>query len=213
METLDFASRFQAAYGFIPVLTSNHRTIPGSQYLPVIGDVKIISGAPSVFEDTTFIAGPEDELLFAGQRLGKSGDLGNVFAPPVLWSPNKRKRVIITELDSGPLSDEDETVPGTEVVERYGDSEWDIVIDGLLVDMDQHQFPLAKLETIRKFFERPQAIEVVGQIWDVMGIKSIWFYEFSHRGVPGFQDTVSFTMMARSIRPVEFYLNGEEGGS
>lgn len=210
MDKLDFAARFQAAYGIIPVLTSNERTIPGSQYLPIFGDVKTISATPSVFEDTKFIAGPDEELYFAGGPLTKSGDMGNVFAPPLLWSPVKRKKVIVTELDSGPLSDEEETVPGTEVAERYGDSEWDIAIDGLLVDMDQHQFPLAKLERIRKFFERPQAIEVVGQIWDVMGIRSIWFYEFSHRGVPGFQDTVSFTMLARSIRPVEFYLNGEE---
>lgn len=207
MELLSFRERMQSAYGVIPMLAPD-RNIPGSQYLPIVGTVKMYSDTPTVFEDTTLTYGNE-ELLFAGQRLSKSGNLSNVFAPPLLWTPRKVKNVSVTELDAGPVA-EGEPEPGTEIVERYSSGEWEIAIDGLLVDMDQHIFPLAKLERLRKFFEINAAVQVAGQIWLATGITSIWFYDFSYRGVPGYQDTIAFNVMARSIRPVEFYLNGEE---
>lgn len=206
-----FEQQFKAAFGVLPLLTSNYRTIPGSQYLPIIAEVGTYADPPSVFEETEFTIG-QQTLNFSGGKLTKSGSLGNVFAPPIIWVARKMKNVIITNVDGGINNDGNTTQvnKGTEVVERWGDSEWDISIQGLLIDMDQHIFPISKLETLRKFFEIPSPVEVAGQIWDVMGINSIWFSEFSPVPVPGFQDTVSFTLQARSIRPVEFYLNGED---
>ena len=209
MDILDFNARFQSAFGIVPVLTSNDRTIPGGQYLPILNAPDLISDTPSTFEDTEFRHGDE-YLNFSGGRLSKTGNLGNVFAPPLIWVPRKGKRTIITNLNALPEQSQAEDA-GYEVVERYGDSEWDINIQGLIVDMDQHIFPLEKLQRLRRFFEISAPVEVVGQIWDVLNIRSIWFGEFIPYGVPGFQDTVSFTLQARSIRPVEFSLNGEVG--
>lgn len=209
MDKLNFAARFQSAFGVVPMLTSNHRTIPGSQYLPIIGAVKQFSTADSVFEDTEFKIGDE-VLYFAGGRLTKTGTGGNVFAPPLIWVPRKAKNMIITNLDNGATTEEELEKTGSEVVERWGDSEWEVSIQGLLIDAEQRQFPLEKLQRLRKFFEKPSPVEVSGQIWDVLGIRTIWFGEFIPTGVPGFQDTVSFTLQARSIQPVEFFLNGEE---
>lgn len=195
---IDLAPRYQSAYGFVPLLKPN-LTIPGGQYLPVLGSVGLIDNTQSNFEDTTFINGTT-ELFFAGSPLTKSGHLGNVFAPPVMVGYRKAKKAIITGIDD----------TDSEIVERYGDGAWEITIQGILVDMVQHKFPLSKLESLRKFFEIPDYVDVVGPIWDVLGIKSIWFSEFLPAGVQGFQDTVSFILQARSIKPVEFYLNGEE---
>lgn len=209
VDTIDFSARFYSAFGVVPVLTSNDRTIPGSQYLPILSQVKTYADTPSAFEDTEFIIGDE-VLYFAGGPLTKSGEGGNVFAPPLIWVPRKAKQVIITNLDNGATTADEMEKTGSEVIERWGDSEWDISIQGLLVNSSQRIFPLAKLERLRKFFEIPQPVEVSGQIWAAMGINTIWFSEFIPSGVPGFQDTVSFMLQARSIKPVEFFLNGEE---
>ena len=67
-----------------------------------------------------------------------------------------------------------------------------------------------KRQQLRKLFEVPDSLEVTGDMWNVNGIKSVYFSDFQWNGVQGFQDTIQFSITARSIKPVEFFLNGEE---
>src|SRR4051812_47500764 len=125
MTLIDLAPRFQAAYGSVPLLTSNDRNIPGGQYVPITG-ARVYNIFDTDFEDIT-LSGNGTELYFAGGELTKSGVLGNVFAPPVMMGFRKSKKLITTTLDGD---------DGDEVVERYNGGSWEIVMQGIIVDME-----------------------------------------------------------------------------
>ncbi|OSZ79273.1 hypothetical protein CAP35_13750 [Chitinophagaceae bacterium IBVUCB1] len=196
---IDIAGRFKSAYGIVPVFVTQNSKIPGSEYMPIVSGVNLYDDSESSFEDTD-IEGGGFSLKFAGGKLTKSGRTGNVFAPPLMCRFRKTKQLIETILDGD----------GGIIVERYGDGPWEVEVQGLLVDMEHHKFPLYKIEQIRKLFEVPDSLNVIGDMWEVNGIKTVYFYDFVWSGVQGYQDTIQFSVMARSLKPVEFYLNGEE---
>lgn len=201
MELINVVPRLQAAFGLFPLHFSNDRNIPYGDLLPMRPlDTYNTLGALDDFEDVT-LAANGTELYFAGGDLTRSGALGNVFAPPVMFGFRKSKRLIITPLDSD---------DSAEVVERYNGGAWDIMMQGILVDMEGHKFPLYKTEQLCKFFDYKGSIAVSGKQFDIRGIKTIYFQEYSDSGVQGFQDTLQFTLTARSIKPLDFYLNQEE---
>lgn len=196
---IDIASRFKSAYGVVPVF-ANREKIPGSQYMPIVSGVDVYENTEDLAFEDTDIKGGEYELKFAGGQLTKSGTLGNVFAPPLMCAFRKAKHLIETPLDGD----------GGIIVERYGDGQWEVYIQGLLVDMEHHRFPLYKIEQLRKLFEVPDSLEVIGDMWNASGVQTVYFVDFVWNGVQGFQDTIQFSVTARSIKPVEFFLNGEE---
>ena len=174
--------------------------MPYGQYIPISPDsVRVYTNAQPVFENFV-LSGNGYDLNFSGAVLTKSGKLGNIFAPPPMISWRKSKNFVITQIDGA----------DAEVVERYGDNSWEISMQGLLVDTENHQFPLDKMQQLRKAFEVADSFEVSGQLFDSLGISSIYFTEVNFAGMQGYQDTVSYTLQSRSIKPVEFYLNGEQ---
>lgn len=197
---VDLANRYNAAFGFITPRVIAPPPVPGGQYLPHFGIANTYSRQQLSFEDIRFINTDKNiDLFFAGGALTKSGRLGNVFAPPPIISWHKNKNLIITPIDG----------TDSEVVERYGDGNWDMTFQGLIVDMENHEFPFYKIEQFRKMFEVPDYFEVNGQIFEAKGVESIFFTEIDATGVQGYEDTFSYTLKARSIKPLEFYINGE----
>ncbi len=197
---LDIGSRLQSAGFFVPGYVNTVQPIPGGQYIPYTGQAKLYVANNATFEDLELIYGSES-LKFGSTMLNKSGSLGSVFAPPPLITWDKSVNVEVTVMNG----------TDSEIVERYGDGQWDVIIEGILVDMEEHQFPIAKLETLRKFFEIPAAKDVVSQTLNTgLGISSVWFKSFSGSGVAGFADTIRYRVPARSIKPVEFFLNNEQ---
>ena len=120
-----------------------------------------------------------------------------VFAPPPLLRFRRTKNITVTVIDGG-----DEA----EVVENFGVNSWDIEMSGLLVDMDEHNYPGEKVKELAKFFEINDVIEVACPLLLDMGIKSIYFKEQGLEPVEGFSDTVKYSLMAKSIKPVLFSL-------
>ncbi len=197
---IDLASRWKSALGYSPAASIyTPEPMPMNQ-ISLYGDARVYVGGQMTFEDLVLENESEGiQLHFGARKLTKSGSLGEIFAPPPMISWRKNKRLIIEPLDS----DEGE------VVERYGDSAWDIRLQGLIVDMEEHLFPLEKLETLRKMFEVPDSFKISGDIFNSLGITDLFFQDIEIAGIAGFQDTVTFNLNARSIKPTQFYLNDE----
>lgn len=128
---------------------------------------------------------------------GLTSETEGVFAPPPLMRFRRTKNITVTVVDGG-----DEA----EIVENFGVNSWDIDLDGLLVDMDEHRYPGTKVQELVKFFEINDVIEVACPLLLDMGIKSIYFKEQGFEPVEGFPDTVKYSLTAKSIKPALFSL-------
>jgi hypothetical protein len=194
---LDLTPRFRQAFGFAPVL-QQVQPLPGGQYVPYTGSAKVYTQGNVSFEDL-HINGNGHDLFFGGASLTKSGEMGNVFAPPPMLAWRKSKNLIITAIDG----------TDNEVVEQWGNGVWEITMQGLLVDMKDHYFPVERMERLRKVFEVKASFAVSAQLFDALDIQSIYFTDIEITPLQGFQDTCVFSLTARGIKPVEFYLNNE----
>ena len=128
---------------------------------------------------------------------GLTSETEGVFAPPPLMRFRRTKNITVTVVDGG-----DEA----EIVENFGVNSWDIELNGLLVDMDEHAYPGTKVQELAKFFEINDVIEVACPLLLDMGIKSIYFKEQGFEPVEGFPDTVKYSLTAKSIKPALFSL-------
>lgn len=198
---IDLTPRFQSAFGVVPLLAENNAgQAPGAQYINLYRGATIVGNDRS-FEDVQLSNTEKSiDLYFGARELSKTGILGNYFAPPPMIGVHRSKNLIITPIDGA----------DAEVVERYGDASWEIIMQGLIVDMENHQFPFDRIAELNRAFSVGDHFEVASNLFDSLNISSIYFTEVDINGVQGFEDTISYTLKARSIKPVEFYLNGEE---
>jgi len=115
-----------------------------------------------------------------------------VFAPPPMISFTKSKKIKITE--TGGFGD---------VVENYSHSSWEIKLQGLLIDMVNHHYPIKQDEDLRRVFEADVVFDVQSQLLAAKGIHNIYFTKMSTSCIEGFQDTMKYTLHARSHRSIE----------
>jgi Domain of unknown function (DUF6046) len=132
------------------------------------------------------------------------------FAPPPIISVVLDKRLeetIMTAVDN----------KGTEinygqVIEVYGKKPTDVSMKGVIIDMISHQYPGDKLRKLREMFEYNGVWEVEGQIWRDLDIRSVYIVPpLPIDMVEGFEDTWSYNMTLRSIKPAEYYLKFKQG--
>ena len=124
--------------------------------------------------------------------------VSGILAPPPMLSFKRNKNIVKTKIDGSDAS----------VIESFGVGEWDITIDGILVDLENHQFPMQKLYELRELFEANATFEVMNSdIMGALGIEQMYFEKIMELKVlESYQDTVAFKFKANSIKPVEFYL-------
>lgn len=188
--TLSLASRFVAAFG----VTAISKALPKAEKKDNDYGLTFFDNADSTFENITLkIEGKEvnfGNMLFADQTDSR------VLAPPPLLSFEQSKNLIETEVN------------GTDnvVVERWGTKPWNIRMRGLLVDMNGHKYPQSKIIELRKLFQYNGVIDCVGKQFIDKKIKSLYLKRVSIQGVEGYQDTIQYTIEARSIKPVSFTL-------
>lgn len=181
--TVDIAERIRTAFGFT---AASQRNKLATQAVEVyVSDF--------AFEEMTLRSSDNQTMVFRDMVDGADG---SVYAPPPMISFSKSKNLVITEIDGS----------DAEVVERYGDKSWEIKIKGVLVDMVNHQYPSAQVVKMREFFNIGAPFAVEGQMFDDLEIKSIYFTNVEIAGVAGYEDTIQFSLDARSIKPVEFFL-------
>jgi hypothetical protein len=180
---IDIAERMRTAFGFT---AASQRNKLATQ------NVEVYVNEYS-FEEFTLRSPDNQTMAFRDMVKGVDGE---VYAPPPMISFSKGKNLVLTEIDGS----------DAEVVERYGDKSWEVKIKGVLVDMVNHQYPSAQVIKMREFFNVGAPFAVEGQMFDDLEIKSIYFTNVEIAGVAGYEDTIQFSIDARSIKPVEFFL-------
>ncbi|HBJ10072.1 MAG TPA: hypothetical protein DDY73_13825 [Coprobacter fastidiosus] len=121
----------------------------------------------------------------------------DVLAPPPLFSFSRSKKTVITVIDRG---DENE------IVEDFGLQSWEINIDGIIVDMERHQYPGDKVRRLNALCAYRGIIPVSSKLLADMSITAIWIDRQSYDFVEGYPDTVRYNLVAHSAKPAEFNL-------
>ncbi len=192
----DFSGRIQAAFGFVTAAAS--RTLYDKLFGEVIKESNInvdvyLSGKEATFDEVILSYGSE-QYHFAYRSF--ADQYSNVFATPPMLSLKRAKKLVITPIDNSDI----------EVVERYGTEPWEIAWRGLLIDMENHEFPIDKMEALNKIFEANREWTVASEILRKVGVDSIYIKDISFDFVEGFEDTISYTMTTRAIRSLEVKL-------
>ncbi len=200
--TLDFSSRYQAAFGYVAANVSSRIQNYGEIVQELFG--KNDNSKPSGLEvyvwdqATTF----DEVTLYNGSESYRFGfaslsdESSEVFAFAPMMSLKRDKKLVITSIDNS----------DTEVVERYATSPYEITWRGLLVDMDNHSFPLDKLEKLNLIFEKNEIWNVSSEILQAVGVEALFIQDVNIDFVEGFEDTISYTFTMRAIKPLEYQL-------
>ena len=116
-------------------------------------------------------------------------------APPPMVSFRRGKNVVRTAIDRSEF----------EVIENFGLKPYEIRIQGILVDTNQHQYPQNLLTEIAEMFEADGTYAVTGTIFNDLGITELFFNDdFQVSFVEGFVDTVKYSVNAISTSDAEF---------
>lgn len=139
---------------------------------------------------------PELSIRFGDFNKGATyrGD-GAFIAPPMIGI-SRDKAITTTQPDRGE----------GEVVENFSKKSYEIALKGLIVDLNNHQYPSAQVKQLRKFFDINDIFEVEScKLFEDLGIYGIYLTSWGDlSGVEGFEDTLSYSFTARSIQPVQF---------
>jgi hypothetical protein len=191
--TFDLGARFKAAFGY--AADNQSASLESQNFMEANGitDVGIYVSDAS-FEEMTLKQGNDEVLAFGSMMFNKNAN-GSIYAPPPMLSFNKSKNLTITEIDGA----------DAEVVERYGDRSWEIGMDGILIDMVNHRYPKGQVIQLRQSFDTKAPWAVEGEMFDDLGIKSIYFTSVKIGGVAGYEDTIQYSLQARSIKPAQFF--------
>lgn len=199
---LDFSSRYQAAFGFVAANVSSRIQNYGEIVQELFGknDNRKPTGLnvyvwdkKTTFDEVTLYRGTESYHFGFGSLSGESTE---VFAFAPMLSLKRDKKLVISSLDDS----------DTEVVERFATSPYDITWRGLLVDMDNHSFPLEKLEKLNLIFEKNEVWNVSSEILGAVGVKALFIQDVAIDFVEGFEDTISYVFTMRAIKPIEYQL-------
>ena len=190
MLTIDLYGRFSSAFGYVP---GNMRT--RTQQPP--------SGVEVYVADATFadlkIKSAHDGRVYNFQNTVFTEDDSGIFAPPPMLKFERSKNITAT------------AVAGSDnvVVEDFGLKPWDITWDGLLIDMDHHQYPTEKMQAFRRLFETTNIFDVLKcQPMLDLGITALYFEKVSELSVlEAYPDTVKYKLTAHSTQPPEFTIN------
>lgn len=207
---IDISERFVAGFGFVSKNIAPRLLDVGFNGKFMYGNIDVYDESSSTF-DELYLSGNGFNIKFGAMPFlsGNFGMLsgiinqneveGNVFAPPPMVKFDRSKNIKTTEI----------TESDVEVVENFGNKSWDIKIQGILVDMENHAYPSQWIKTLNKVFEINKPYEVASDIFADHGIEWMYFTKISTSGIQGFEDTWKFTLTAKSIKPVEFQLKNQ----
>lgn len=194
---INFAARMQSAFGISTVNVSSRLAAAG--FGEVVKDESGMNIAVFTIDknstfDEVLLYRDDKEYLFAYRSI--SDDYTDVFATPPMLSLKRAKKLVVTPIDNSDI----------EVVERYGTEPWEITWRGLLIDLDNHNFPLEKMKQINSIFEVNGVWNVASEILQNIGIEAVYIRDVSLDFVEGFEDTISYQFSMRSIKPLEYQL-------
>ena len=234
MLTIDLNERYKKAFGYLAKVTTGgmanrvvrHNTDTALQNVAAsVIHTQTDKGLLAISQMRRNTADPEfrghtevmvyaNDFTFADLKL-KSADDGKVyefrnsiltdgesgiFAAAPMLKFDRNKKITVTA-----VAGSDNTV-----VENFGMEPWNITMEGLLVDLDNHQYPTAKVQRLRQMFETPNVFDVLEcQVMTDLGINALYFDKIENLAVlEDFPDTVKYQMKAKSIEPAEFTFDG-----
>jgi hypothetical protein len=195
----DFTGRYQTAFGFTPGHISNALIEAGFDRAIKQRHDTNFQASVYVFDNNTHfdavtLRNNSKEYLFAYRELAE--EYSEVFATPPIISLKRSKRLIITPIDNSDI----------EVIERFNTEPYQITLKGLLIDMEEHRFPLDKLETINHIFEVNGIWKVDSEILLAVGVNSIVIQDINIEFVEGYEDTIAYDITARATKSIEYQL-------
>ena len=161
------------------------------------------TGVEVFVADTTFadliLKSAKDGEVYKFRNSILSDTDNNIFAPPPMLKFDRSKKITAT------------AIAGSDnvVVEDFGLKPWDITINGLLIDMEAHQYPTAKVQRFRQLFETPDVFDVLKcQVMTDLEIYALYFETVNDLSVlDNYPDTVKYKLIAHSTQPPEFTIN------
>lgn len=194
----DFKSRFITAFGYF----ASSRLSRAVNNLGVRKDADDSYGLESFelnesdFDDVElWLDDNSQRYVFAFQSLDKASNQ-ELFATPPMLTLRRAKRLVVSVIDN----------TDTEVVEKYGTEPWEITWQGLLIDMEQHEFPLDKLEAVNSIFEQNSIWNISSPILEKVKVSAVYIKDIEVSFVEGYEDTIAYTLSLRSIKPLDYQL-------
>lgn len=215
MLTIDLSNRIYAAFGYLPsgmphqsvikqnIMEADVAAVASGKMQGELNKAiakKNISRFSVVRKDKSFadltLKSKDKEFKFASTILTE--DTPTILAPPPVLSFTRSKNIVKTAVDGS----------DSEVIECFGTKSWDITISGILVDLDEHSYPSDRVQQIRELFEINDILEVIDcKIMDDLNIQSLYLEQLEGlKFVEGYNDTMSYTLKAKSIKPLEFFI-------
>jgi len=176
----------------IPLISRPTITANGSE------ETLLFSANDATFADMLFINNKSGKMYgFGSYSLSSSnvfyGQDGNYLAPPPMVTFSRSKNVVRTAIDRSEV----------EVIEHFGLKPWSIKLQGILVDLSDHQYPQQLVSKLNQMFSEWGTFQAEGQLFLDLGITDVFFdSDFEISFVEGFADTVKFTVSAISAEPV-----------
>ena len=144
--------------------------------------------------ETVRIAHSSMELVFGDTLL----EVGNsVFAPPLMMTFTKEKALIETETNG------DDNV----IIERWTTKPWEIEIKGILIDLENRQYPSDKIRELHQLFKINDILDAYGIQFEEKDIEAIYLKSLSITPTEGFADTVQFSLSVSAIKSVSWTLD------
>jgi len=198
----DFSGRYYQAFGFTPGHISNVLIQAGFDAAIRRKHDTNFTNSIYVFDDNTHfdevtLYNDTEQYLFGYREL--ADEYTDVFALPPIISLRRGKRLIITPVDNSDI----------EVIERFSTEPYQITLRGLLIDLDEHQFPLEKLEKINDIFEVNSIWKVSSEILLAVRVDSLVIQDIEIEFIEGFEDTIAYTITARATKSIEYQLINE----
>ncbi|RWW91861.1 DUF6046 domain-containing protein [Flavobacterium cerinum] len=185
---ISLSGRYAAAFGFLATTKTPTAVRVSNDY-----SVVTYPDAEGDFEGMEFIY-DGNSLKFGDMLLASEFD--GLIAPPPIINFTQDKDLIETQIN------------GTDnlVIERWGTRPYDIRMRGLLIDVKNRRYPEDIIKQLYRLFKYNNVVDVVGTQFFDKDIKTIYFTGIEFSPVQGFEDTIQFALIARSISPVSFTL-------
>lgn len=185
---ISLSGRYAAAFGFLATTKLPTQARVTNDYSVVTYPV-----AEGNFEDVEFLY-EGNTVKFGDMLLAK--DFDGLLAPPPIINFTQDKDLIETQIN------------GTDnlVIERWGTKPFDVRMRGLLIDVKNRHYPEGLIKQLYSLFKYNNVVDVVGTQFFDKDIKTIYFTNIEFNPVQGFEDTIQYGLVARSIKPVSFTL-------
>lgn len=196
---IDISGRYLSAFGHLAVVVGSRLRDKGLDTRQTVSGLPVYHHDQAEFFDEVTLARGSESYYF-GLDGGDFGDTEDVFAlPPMVWF-RREKKLITTPLNNSDV----------EIVERYHTAPYTIDWQGVLIDSENHAFPNDKLRTLRKIFETNGIWDVSGEIFEVLGIESMYITDLYVSFVEGYPDTVAYNMRCVSTVSTNYDFINEE---